>query len=111
MTEHLFNVKHMQIDIVKRVVIVATSQEVWKYIASNKTYLVQKIYFEPHHAVHSNILNVANQCQDQAPQYCSRIIEWCPGVCDDNCWDPSLTTTQATTTNTHTPGNLKRNDY
>ena len=38
MTDHLVNVKHMQIDIVKRVVIVATSQEVWEYIASKLTY-------------------------------------------------------------------------
>ena len=42
MTDHLVNVKHMQIDIVKRVVIVATSQEVWKHPALIKMYDVAK---------------------------------------------------------------------
>ena len=42
MTDHLVNVKHMQIDIVKRDVIVAPSQEVWKHPALIETYDVAK---------------------------------------------------------------------
>ena len=42
MIDHFLNVKLMQMDIVKRVVIVATSQEVWKHPAIIKMYDVAK---------------------------------------------------------------------
>ena len=41
--------------------------------------------------------NKASPCRDQYAQYCSRIVSWCPSVCNDNCWPASPTTTPAAT--------------
>ena len=69
MIDHFHNVKLMQIDIVKRVVIVATSQEVWKHPALIKMYDVAKdiTIFEPNHNVNFDFVKCSEPMSGPSP--------------------------------------------